>query len=107
VLGLIAERPRHGYAVRAAFEERLSDFGELNYGQVYQMLMVLEREGLIVGAHERVEKRTPRTVSSITASATSAAPVAGTCDVTEAPATGSMSGCFSVVRPIRGCCPTC
>ena len=67
VLGLIAEEPRHGYAVRAAFEERLGDFWELNYGQVYQVLTVLEQEGLIVGADERIGKRPPRTVYSITA----------------------------------------
>ena len=67
VLGLIAEEPRHGYAVRAAFEERLGDFWELNYGQVYQVLTTLEREGLIVGTDERFGKRPPRTVYAISA----------------------------------------
>lgn len=67
VLGLIAEEPRHGYAVRAAFEEQLGDFWELNFGQVYQVLTTLEHEGLVVGADERVGKRPPRTVYAITA----------------------------------------
>ena len=64
LLGLLAESPNHGYAVHAAFEERLSDFWELNYGQVYQILTVLEREGLITGRDERVGKRPPRKVYS-------------------------------------------
>jgi len=66
VLGLLAERANHGYALHAAFEERLSDFWELNYGQVYQVLTVLEREGLIAGRDERVGKRPPRKVYSVT-----------------------------------------
>lgn len=66
ILGLLAEAPNHGYAVHAAFEERLSDFWELNYGQVYQILTVLEREGLISGRDERVGKRPPRKVYSAT-----------------------------------------
>ena len=67
VLGLIAEEPRHGYAVRAAFEHRLGDFWELNYGQVYQVLTTLEQEGFICGSHQQVGRRPPRTVYAITA----------------------------------------
>ena len=67
VLGLIAEEPRHGYAVRAAFEQRLGDFWELNYGQVYQVLTALEGEGLITGADERIGRRPVRRIYSITA----------------------------------------
>ena len=60
ILGLIAEEARHGYAVRTAFEERLGDFWELNYGQVYQVLTTLEREALITGCDERVGRRPVR-----------------------------------------------
>jgi len=67
VLGLIAEEPRHGYAVRAAFEERVGDFWELNFGQVYQVLSALEKEGLIVGTGQQVGRRPRRTVYSVTA----------------------------------------
>jgi DNA-binding PadR family transcriptional regulator len=67
VLGLIAEEPRHGYAVRAVFEERLGDFWELNYGQVYQVLTALEQEGLIAGTDEQVGRRPRRTVYAISA----------------------------------------
>jgi len=65
VLGLIAEEPRHGYAVRAEFEARLGDFWELNYGQVYQVLTALEQEGLIAGSDERVGRRPTRTVYTV------------------------------------------
>jgi DNA-binding PadR family transcriptional regulator len=67
VLGLIAEEPRHGYAVRAAFEERLGDFWELNYGQIYQVLASLEQEGLITGTEEQIGRRPRRTVYAISA----------------------------------------
>jgi DNA-binding PadR family transcriptional regulator len=67
VLGLIAEEPRHGYAVRAAFEERLGDFWELNYGQVYQVLTALQQESLITGTDEQVGRRPRRTVYAISA----------------------------------------
>ena len=67
VLGLIAEEPRHGYAVRAAFEERLGDFWELNYGQIYQVLSALEADGLIAGSDERVGRRPTRRIFAATA----------------------------------------
>ncbi len=66
VLGLVGEEPRHGYAIRAAFESRLGHFWELNYGQVYQTLMLLEAQGLIAGRHEQVGKRPARRVYAIT-----------------------------------------
>jgi DNA-binding PadR family transcriptional regulator len=65
ILGLLREQTSHGYAVRAAFEERLGDVWELNYGQVYQVLTALEQEGLILASDERVGKRPPRRVYSI------------------------------------------
>ncbi len=65
VLGLLRERPMHGYAVRAAFEERLGHFWELNYGQVYQVLTTLEQEGLVAGTDERVGRRPTRKVYAI------------------------------------------
>jgi DNA-binding PadR family transcriptional regulator len=62
MLGLLAEQPNHGYAIHAAFEERLGDFWELNYGQVYQVLHLLEGEGLIAGQSQRRGKRPRRRV---------------------------------------------
>lgn len=66
VLGLLVANPRHGYAIRGAFEERLAEVGELNYSQVYQVLTDLERNGLVVGHRERIGKRPPRKVFEIT-----------------------------------------
>ncbi len=65
VLGLIAERPQHGYAVRNEFETRLADIREVGYGQVYQVLSALEGAGFIVGRSEsrgskRVFAATPK-----------------------------------------------
>jgi DNA-binding PadR family transcriptional regulator len=65
VLGLLREQTRHGYAVRAAFEERLGHVWELNYGQVYQVLTTLEQEGLVVASDERIGRRPPRRVYAI------------------------------------------
>jgi len=65
VLGLLREEPRHGYAVRAVFEETFGEFWELNYGQVYQVLTALERDGLITGSKQRVGNRPERTVYTI------------------------------------------
>ena len=67
VLGLLAESPLHGYAVHSQFEERLSDFWELNYGQVYQVLTLLEREEFVAARDERVGKRPTRKVYAVTA----------------------------------------
>ena len=49
ILALIVEKPQHGYAVRNAFETRLSDVREIGYGQVYQVLASLEKDGFVRG----------------------------------------------------------
>jgi DNA-binding PadR family transcriptional regulator len=67
ILGLLAEAPLHGYAVHAAFEERLGEFWELNYGQVYQVLTALERQGLVVATDEQVGRRPTRKVYALSA----------------------------------------
>ena len=64
VLALIVEKPQHGYAVRNAFEARLSDVREIGYGQVYQVLAGLEKDGFIHG------ESPPRGVRKIVYSAT-------------------------------------
>jgi DNA-binding PadR family transcriptional regulator len=47
LLGLLADRPRHGYDLRARFEELLGGTWPLNIAQVYTALNGLEREGLV------------------------------------------------------------
>lgn len=47
LLALLAQRPRHGYDLRARFEEQTADLWPLNSGQVYTTLDRLERDGLV------------------------------------------------------------
>ena len=35
ILGLLADRPLHGYELKAAYESELVPATQLNYGQVY------------------------------------------------------------------------
>jgi DNA-binding PadR family transcriptional regulator len=55
-LGLLADRPLHGYELKAAYEEELvpSPDTQLNYGQVYTTLERLTRDGLV--EHEKVSQ---------------------------------------------------
>ncbi|MEX2394798.1 MAG: PadR family transcriptional regulator [Actinomycetota bacterium] len=47
LLALLAERPRHGYELKRAFEELLGGTWVLNIGQIYVTLGRLEEDGLI------------------------------------------------------------
>ncbi|MGO4582948.1 PadR family transcriptional regulator [Arthrobacter sp. 2RAF6] len=47
ILALLQEQPRHGYQLRAAFEERTGAVWPLNIGQVYTTLARLERDALV------------------------------------------------------------
>ncbi len=52
LLALLAEHPRHGYDLRAAFEQRTAELWKLNSGQVYTTLDRLERDGRVVAADD-------------------------------------------------------
>lgn len=52
ILGLLSERPLHGYELRSAYEDDLVPHSRVNIGQIYTTLERLERDGLV--AHERV-----------------------------------------------------
>jgi len=47
LLGLLEDRPRHGYELRKSFDERLSGGRPLRSGQVYSTLGRLERDGRV------------------------------------------------------------
>ena len=48
VLALLAERPTHGYELKASFEQAIGpQWGELNIGHLYQVLERLVRDGLV------------------------------------------------------------
>lgn len=50
LLALLAEAPRHCYALKSDFEERTGRAWTVNIGQVYSTLERLERDGLVVPA---------------------------------------------------------
>ncbi len=47
ILGLLAEKPRHGYDIKNEFEKMLGHTWKLNIGQVYSTLARLERDNLV------------------------------------------------------------
>jgi len=66
VLGLVAQRPRHGYEIKAAFEDLLGGTWPLNIGQVYTTLARLERDGLVKVEVVRQQLLPDRKVYTIT-----------------------------------------
>ncbi|MHB8295483.1 MAG: PadR family transcriptional regulator [Acidimicrobiales bacterium] len=53
LLGLLAERPRHGYDLKRVYDDRFGGARSLPFGQVYATLARLLRDGLVdVGAVE-------------------------------------------------------
>jgi DNA-binding PadR family transcriptional regulator len=66
LLGILSEKERHGYDLKAAFDERVGEFWSLNYGQIYTTLDRLEREALVEFRAEPQEKRPDRKVYRIT-----------------------------------------
>ena len=53
ILGLLAEKPLHGYEVKTRFESLLGGTWEVNIGQIYSTLQRLERDGLVAPADDR------------------------------------------------------
>ena len=47
LLGLLEDRPKHGYELRRSFDERLAGGRSLRSGQVYSTLNRLERDGRV------------------------------------------------------------
>jgi len=57
ILSLIAERPRHGYAIEQVIEERgMREWTEIGFSSIYYLLRKLERAGLIAGQLEEAER---------------------------------------------------
>lgn len=68
ILGILRERPMHGYEIARRFAADL-DLGlvlPLDMSNVYAMLKDLHEQGLIEGRRERVGSRPPRTVFQLT-----------------------------------------
>jgi DNA-binding PadR family transcriptional regulator len=66
LLGLLAGRARHGYELKASFEELFGGTWPLNPGQVYMTLAKLEDEGLVRSEVVAQELLPDRRVYSIT-----------------------------------------
>ncbi|MFI9271051.1 PadR family transcriptional regulator [Kitasatospora sp. NPDC052896] len=47
ILGLLESRPRHGYDLKRAYDERFGRGRSLHYGQVYATLSRLRKNGLV------------------------------------------------------------
>ncbi|GAA3594267.1 PadR family transcriptional regulator [Nonomuraea rosea] len=66
LLGLLAERPKHGYELKKEHDERLPGARPLAYGQVYATLQRLERDGFAEVAETQQEGGPERTMYAIT-----------------------------------------
>lgn len=64
---LLAERPRHGYDIRAEFERRTSNLWALNSGQVYTTLERLTRDGLVTSSPDADDRSGRRRIYALTA----------------------------------------
>ncbi len=68
ILGLIAEKSRHGYEIERVIEARgMRDWTEVGFSSIYYLLNKLEKAGLIESHLEQVEGKGPaRKVYQIT-----------------------------------------
>src|SRR5215470_10508246 len=66
VLGLLDQRPRHGYELKRDAEGLLGEGAELNPGQLYPLLRKLAEQGLITGQHVEQEDRPDKRVFTTT-----------------------------------------
>jgi DNA-binding PadR family transcriptional regulator len=78
LLGLLAGESRHGYELKAVFEELLAGTWPLNIGQVYTTLSRLEQEGLVEAEVVPQDLLPDRKVYSLTQAGRSA--LAAWCD---------------------------
>ncbi|KJR44753.1 Transcriptional regulator, PadR family [Desulfosporosinus sp. I2] len=65
ILGIIKEAPRHGYELKSIFDERIGNFWNLNYGQIYTTLDRLEKDGFVSGTEEEQDSRPDKKVYDI------------------------------------------
>jgi DNA-binding PadR family transcriptional regulator len=66
LLGLLARQPRHGYELKALFEQTFGGTWPLNPGQVYMTLERLEDAGLVTSERVAQELLPDRRVYTIT-----------------------------------------
>ena len=66
ILGLLKERPMHGYELKKRLSYMLGHFWTVSYGSLYPALKRLERAGDIERAYSVKEKTRQRNVYRIT-----------------------------------------
>jgi DNA-binding PadR family transcriptional regulator len=68
ILGLVAEKPRHGYEIEQVIEHRgMRNWTEIGFSSIYYLLKKLEGEGLVEGHLEEAERGPARKVYQATA----------------------------------------
>ncbi len=68
ILGLLRERPLHGYELKQTIEEHMGDWTSIAFGSIYFALGKLSEEGLVEQVATEQEGRRPsRTIYQITA----------------------------------------
>jgi DNA-binding PadR family transcriptional regulator len=65
-LGLLKERPKHGYEIKKQIKEILSLSAGIEPKSIYYPLRVLEKKGLVAKRTDRVKKYPPRLVYALT-----------------------------------------
>jgi DNA-binding PadR family transcriptional regulator len=66
VLGLLTQRPKHGYELKLEAERLLGGNAELNPGQLYPLLRKLAEQHLVVGERIEQEDRPDKRVFTLT-----------------------------------------
>jgi PadR family transcriptional regulator AphA len=66
ILGLLSEKPMHGYRLKEVFAQRVSSLWGLTTGQIYQSLAALEGAGFLESHGERMGRRPARHIYSVT-----------------------------------------
>jgi DNA-binding PadR family transcriptional regulator len=67
ILGLLQDRPLHGYEIKHVIEDHMGDWTSIAFGSIYFALKKLTEEGMIeVAATERAGNRPSRTVYAVT-----------------------------------------
>lgn len=67
LLGILADGPLHGYELKEVFDEKVGSLWNINIGQIYNTLRLLERDGFVTCRSEEHEGRGPsRKVYEIT-----------------------------------------
>lgn len=66
ILGLLHERPRHGYELKGSLEKMLGRMWKMSYGSLYPMLKKLEDRGLVSRSAQSREEGPDRVIYRIT-----------------------------------------